>query len=50
MAPPAARYYGEHRSGARSAPGGPGGRPPGLALAQDHEIVAVHDLALVFLA
>ena len=31
--------------------GAPGGRPPGLApLAENHEIVAVHDLALVFLA
>ena len=28
-APPAGRYYGEHRSGARSAAGGSGGRPPG---------------------
>ena len=30
-APPAARYYGEHPSGARSAPGGSGGSSPGSA-------------------
>jgi hypothetical protein len=31
QAPPAARYYGRYHSRARSAPGVPGGRPPGLA-------------------
>ncbi len=49
LAPPTARYYGEDRNGARSAPGGSGGSPP-PGLAQDDQVVAVHDLALVFLA